>query len=226
MRRLPRRRTKPKGHHGLKPFGEPLEDRTLLAVTINNIPSYEIQGPANIANSGPLFGSLYGQQGQSNVGNSGVGGSETAGAIDAIAVDPNNPAVGFVGSVDGGVWRTDNLNNVDNGGFMHTGHDHWVPLTDQLPSLSIESLAFMPKSSNVLFAGIGDNSSGGPPNNIEGGALTGILRTQDGGNTWKDLGMRPPAVRPSVNPTGAGTMGGLLLPGTYDVEVTYTENGG
>jgi hypothetical protein len=165
---------------------------------------------------------LDNETGESQVSNSGVSGSEIEGAIDAIAVDPNNSAIGFVGSVNGGIWRTDNLNNVDNGGFMHTGHDHWTPQTDQYPSLSINSLAFLPNNSSVLYAGIGDNSSF----NSDGGARTGILRSTDGGNTWQVLGGKPAAFPPSPTPAGFAPTGGKLAAGTYYAKYTYTNGGG
>jgi hypothetical protein len=171
---------------------EALEDRTLLAVTVTGVPSYQTEGP------GPIAGSEY-----SSVGNSGVGGSAIEGSIDAIAVDPTNPSVTYIGSVNGGVWRTNDVHAVDQG-----GHDEWTPLTDQLPGLSINSLNFLPGTS-VLYAGIGDNSSF----NDDGGAMTGVLRTTDGGQTWTQLGKQ--AYSQTVNPDGKtmqpGGLAGLAV---------------
>src|SRR5262249_38190816 len=82
------------------------------------------------------------------------------GAIQAIAVlppDPNAPPGAppdsntvFVGTVNGGVWKTEDATNPK---------PHWVPLTDSAPSLSISALAFSPLDRNTLYAGTGDLSS-------------------------------------------------------------------
>jgi parallel beta-helix repeat protein len=210
----------------------PLEDRTLLTVTLSGIPDYVTQGPGPIAN------------GQSSVINSGVGGAEVEGAIDAIAVDPSNSIVGLVGSVNGGIWKTTNLMAVfNNGGVNHTGHDEWTPLTDQYPSLSINSLAYVPPTSNNVFVGEGTNGQllgpgsidiafGGLPDgdfenivpdggqvvyagiggnssfNSDGGGLTGILKTTDGGNTWQDVANQP--FSKTVGPDGKTMVAGGL----------------
>src|SRR5262245_33249228 len=93
---------------------EELEDRTLLSVSFT-APEWTPQGPAP---------ALYGQ--------SGVGpDNRIAGAIEAIAIDPGPSHFVYVGTVNGGVWRTDNI-------FVN--NPVWTPLTDQFPSLSIGSL--------------------------------------------------------------------------------------
>ena len=57
----------------------------------------------------------------------------------------------FVGTVNGGVWKTSNAT---------AAVPTWIPLTDnQLPQLSIKSLAMSPVNSDTLFAGTGSTSS-------------------------------------------------------------------
>jgi len=103
----------------------------------------------------------------------GIVDREVVGAIKAIAAHPTDPDIVYVGSVNGGVWRTRNATNA---------RPTWVPLTDSQRSLSIGALAFDPTDStcNTLVAGSGRFSSllG------MGGALMGVLRTTDGGATW------------------------------------------
>src|SRR5207248_10082203 len=65
------------------------------------------------------------------------------------------------------IWRTTD------------GGSHWTPLTDLFPSLGINSIAFSPLDTNVVFAGTGSFASGG----TVGGPI-GLLRTTDGGATW------------------------------------------
>jgi hypothetical protein len=114
----------------------------------------------------------------------GINGQETVapnnqinGAIQAIAVNPTDPDVMYVGSVNGGIWKTTNAT---------AAAPHWVPLTDNLPSLSIGALEFDPTdpTHQTLIAGIGATSS----NRVHDTAFTGVLRTTDGGATWSQLG--------------------------------------
>src|ERR1700731_223740 len=61
------------------------------------------------------------------------GPNPVAGAINAIAPSPSSADTVFVGTVNGGVWKTSNAT---------AASPTWTPLTDtQLPALSIDSLA-------------------------------------------------------------------------------------
>ena len=81
-----------------------------------------------------------------------TGTSQINGAIQAIAVHPTDPNIMYVGSVNGGIWKTTNAT---------AATPHWVPLTDNLPSLSIGALEFDPTDAThqTLIAGIGATSS-------------------------------------------------------------------
>jgi hypothetical protein len=98
------------------------------------------------------------------------------GAIQAIAVHPTNPNIMYVGSVNGGIWKTTNATSAT---------PHWVPLTDNLASLSIGALEFDPTDAThqTLIAGIGSTSS-----YFLNDQFTGVLRSTDGGTTWSQLG--------------------------------------
>lgn len=100
-----------------------------------------------------------------------------AGAINSLVVKPGEPDVIWIGSVNGGVWKTTNGTS---------SSPSWTPLTDHQASLSIGALGLDPTdpSANTLVAGIGTTSSA----NGVGGPLTGILRTTDGGDHWTPLG--------------------------------------
>ena len=106
-----------------------------------------------------------------------AGPNPVCGAVSRLAPHPTNASILYAGAVNGGVWRTTNATAVA---------PTWTPLTDQLASPSIGALEFDPTdaSNQTLVAGIGRLSSFGGV----GGALTGIQRTTDGGNSWTELG--------------------------------------
>jgi photosystem II stability/assembly factor-like uncharacterized protein len=98
---------------------------------------------------------------------------EVVGAADAIAVHPANPDIVFLGTVNGGIWRTNNAT---------APKPTWTHLTDDQISLSIGSLEFDSTDSThqTLVAGVGRFSS----LSNAGGMRSGLLRTTDGGATW------------------------------------------
>ncbi|HZF13561.1 MAG TPA: RTX toxin [Thermoanaerobaculia bacterium] len=97
------------------------------------------------------------------------------GAVHVVIPHPTLPDVLYAGAVNGGVWVTTNATAVK---------PTWRPLTDSQTSQSIGALAFDPTDSSfrTLVAGPGLYSSFG-----DNGDLAGLLRTTDGGATWKRL---------------------------------------
>jgi len=163
---LSRGANRPGGKSGrplrFRPAVEPLEDRSLLSIYVTP-PTWNEIGPRPITQS------------QENV----PPDSSVVGAIQSIAINPQNQSQIYVGSVNGGIWRTDNADP------QHPDAISWTPLTDQQPDLSIGPIAFSPldPTGKTLFAGMGTFSS-----SSEGGFPDGILRTTDGGNTWGAFG--------------------------------------
>ncbi|HEV3114979.1 MAG TPA: hypothetical protein VGY99_31215 [Candidatus Binataceae bacterium] len=102
--------------------------------------------------------------------------NEVGGAIQAVAAHPGNADVIYVGTVNGGIWKTTNGTSAS---------PHWTPQTDNQKSLSIGALKFDPtdKKGNTLIAGIGRFSA----YRRAGGPLTGLLLTTDGGSTWRSI---------------------------------------
>jgi photosystem II stability/assembly factor-like uncharacterized protein len=117
------------------------------------------QGP------GPITGGQVEGMGPQN--------NPVAGAIHAVLPHPTDANTIYVGSVNGGVWKTTD------------GGVNWTPLTDSQTSLSIGALAFDPTdpTSNTLVAGLGRFSSFSQ----NGGLENGILRSTDGGLSWTRL---------------------------------------
>src|SRR5262249_41971512 len=99
-----------------------------------------------------------------------AGGQPFSGKINAVAPDPTNANVIYIGASLGGVWKT-----TDGG---HT----WTPLTDNQPSLSIGAVALAPSTPKIIYVGTGDTTNSG--NAFYG---RGILKSTDGGSTWTQL---------------------------------------
>ena len=178
-------------------------------------------GPDGILgyNSNPLNEPVWTSEGPALLNSSGGSvtpqGNTVSGAIQDIAVDPNNSAHIIAGSVNGGVWQTTNGN---------TNNPTWTPLTDQLASLSIGAVAFDPTDATgkTFYAGTGLWS-----NSFQiGDPAIGLYKTTDGGSTWTLLGstalsghrikslaiIPPPAASPGAPATIlAGTINGTGL---------------
>ncbi|MDX1431795.1 MAG: LEPR-XLL domain-containing protein, partial [Gammaproteobacteria bacterium] len=123
------------------------------AILASGLPEWSNQGP------GPISGGQV----------TGIAAQPVTGAIQAVAPHPTDANTIYIGTVGGGVWKTTD------------GGASWQALTDQLPSLSISSLAIDPAdaSGNTLYAGTGQASS-----SLMGGEPIGLLKTTDGGATW------------------------------------------
>lgn len=105
---------------------------------------------------------------------SGAPTQAVSGRTKAIAIDPRTPSTVYIGTANGGVWKS-----TDNG-------TTWSPKTDYMGSLAIGALAIDPNNSSTIFAGTGEYH--GPP--VDGAYQyygNGLLRSEDGGETWSEL---------------------------------------
>jgi len=99
------------------------------------------------------------------------------GAVETVLADPAQANNLWVGTANGGIWKTQTATNAS---------PTWTSLLDVGPSVSISKLDFdrTVTSLATLIAGIGHVSNFGSL----GSALNGVIRSEDGGNTWKQLG--------------------------------------
>ena len=94
-----------------------------------------------------------------------------SGRVTAIVVDPTDSNIIYVGTAQGGVWKT-----IDGG-------TTWTPQNDNNISMAIGALAMDPANHLVLYAGTGEGNFSG--DSYYG---SGILATTDGGATpWAEL---------------------------------------
>jgi hypothetical protein len=135
------------------------------------VPTWTAEGPQPILNAGSVI----------------PPNNPATGAVESVAVNPNNPQQIYVGSVNGGIWRTNNADPNNPGAVT------WTPLTDQQASLAVGSIAFSPldNTGNTIYAGTGSFSNLTDNGAPAGGPAIGILRSTDGGATWQNFAVNP-----------------------------------
>ena len=94
-----------------------------------------------------------------------------SGRVTSIATHPTDRRIAYIGTSNGGVWKTTN------------DGVNWTPLFDAQPSLAIGTVAIDPTDPEIVFAGTGESNFGGPS---YFGA--GLFRSADGGSTWSKVG--------------------------------------
>ena len=102
-----------------------------------------------------------------------VGPAITSGRIADFAVNPHNPKEFYVASAAGGVWKTSNAGNT------------FKPLFDDQGSFSIGYVTLDPNNTNVVWVGTGENNN---QRSVDFG--DGIYRSNDGGKSWKNMGLK------------------------------------
>src|SRR6266446_1848762 len=91
---------------------------------------------------------------------------QIAGRVRNVVLHPTEPAVLFVATSGGGVWKT------------YDAGATWEPITDLVGSTSVGALAMDPQMPDILYLGLGDPFDSPQP---------GLTRTRDGGVTWDSI---------------------------------------
>src|ERR1700687_3778792 len=102
-----------------------------------------------------------------------LGPAVASGRVMSIAVNPKNKKEYYVGVASGGVWKTVNDGTT------------WAPVFDGEGSYSIGWVALDPNDSSVVWAGSGESNS---QRSVSYG--DGIYRSEDGGKSWQNLGLK------------------------------------
>src|SRR5579871_3328770 len=102
-----------------------------------------------------------------------IGPAVASGRVMSIAVNPKNKFEYYVGVASGGVWKTVNDGTT------------WTPVFDGEGSYSIGYVALDPNDSSVVWVGTGESNS---QRSVAWG--DGIYRSDDGGKSWQNLGLK------------------------------------
>lgn len=111
-------------------------------------PSWQSQGPKHNPNSG-----YWGM-----------------GRTKHVAFHPSNPAIMWVGTPDGGIWKTND------------GGNTWNALGDGLPYLPVSVILVDHQNPDNLYISLGDKGGWWMWN-------LGVYKSTDGGNTWAPTGL-------------------------------------
>jgi photosystem II stability/assembly factor-like uncharacterized protein len=93
------------------------------------------------------------------------------GRVNAVSGATGQPAIAYMGTDDGGVWKTDNAGTT------------WLPVTDAVPEIrGITALAVAPSQAGTVYAGTGS---------IFGSEYSsGIWKSTDAGAHWQSAGLQ------------------------------------
>ena len=102
-----------------------------------------------------------------------IGPAFMSGRIADIALHPENENIWYVAVGSGGVWKTTNSGTT------------WTPIFDKQTSYSIGTVAIDPNRTETIWVGTGEDVGG-----RHVGFGDGVYRSEDGGKTWKNMGLK------------------------------------
>ncbi len=106
------------------------------------------------------------------------------GRVLCIAVDPTNSNNLFIGTASGGIWHS------KTGG---AGTNAWQPVSTGLPVLGVASIIIHPANPSIIYAGTGEvyrvdtSNIGFNVWKARGTYGVGVIKSTDGGNTWRKI---------------------------------------
>lgn len=102
-----------------------------------------------------------------------IGPAVASGRVVGFAVHPRDRSHYYLAAASGGVWKTTNAGTT------------WTPIFDNEGSYSIGYVTLDPKNPAVVWVGTGENNS-----QRSVGYGDGVYRSDDGGKSWKNLGLK------------------------------------
>lgn len=101
-----------------------------------------------------------------------IGPAWCSGRISDFVVNPQNHSEIYVGVSAGNIWKTTNNGTT------------WSPIFDKYGAYAIGCLMMDPENPSVIWAGTGENT-----HQRQLGYGDGIYKTEDGGGSWKNMGL-------------------------------------
>ena len=98
-----------------------------------------------------------------------IGPNDISGRVMSIAIHPGNENIAYVGTAEGGIFKT-----FDRG-------EHWTPSVSQLVSMHVSALAIDPQNPDTVYAGTGEIYT-------DAFGYEGVYVTHNGGATWSLFG--------------------------------------
>lgn len=102
-----------------------------------------------------------------------IGPAFMSGRIADIAIHPHNESIWYVAVGSGGVWKTLNSGTT------------WMPIFDKQNSYSIGTVSIDPNRPETIWVGTGEDVGG-----RHVGFGDGVYRSDDGGKTWTNMGLK------------------------------------
>ncbi len=102
-----------------------------------------------------------------------IGPAFMSGRIADIAIHPQNENIWYVAVGSGGVWKTINSGTT------------WTPIFDKETSYSIGTVSIDPNRPETIWVGTGEDVGG-----RHVGFGDGVYRSDDGGQTWTNMGLK------------------------------------
>ena len=103
-----------------------------------------------------------------------AGPVNVGGRISAVALNPSEQQIFYVGAASGGIFKTENA------GLS------WQTIFDDQPSLSIGDIVLAPSNPDVIYVGTGEANAGGGSVSYDG---LGVFKSEDGGDSWTSCGL-------------------------------------
>ena len=102
-----------------------------------------------------------------------IGPAWCSGRISDFAVNPQNHSEIYVAVSAGNIWKTKNNGTT------------WAPVFEKYGAYAIGCLKMDPENPYVIWAGTGENN-----HQRQLGYGDGIYKSEDGGSTWKNMGLK------------------------------------
>ncbi len=103
-----------------------------------------------------------------------LGPTSNSALVESFQVDTQHPGTIYLGFGSGSLWKT------TNNGLT------WKPIFDNQPSYGIGDVTLAPSNTNIVYVGTGETLK--KPRNFTMPG-TGMYRSDDGGETWKHIGL-------------------------------------